>query len=172
MDNYSENSLFDQAFLLEEATDTCWKGLMENGHLLFQEENYQQACKFYEVALHEAQDIFLSAQVGTVYCDVCPASLLVPTAISLAESHYRQGDRSRAIKTLSLTVDRLSTALSDPGSPKDFSEKCAYHLGSALIKLTTLMRSLGASKELISEEIEKSQAAFFVFSKRAATPIH
>ncbi len=172
MDSYSENSLFDQPFLLEEPTDACWKALMDNGHLLFEEEKYQQACRFYEVAMHEAQDIFLSAQVGTVYCDLCPASLLVPSAVSLAESHYRQGERSRAIKTLSLAVDRLSTALSDPGAPQTFSEKCAYHLGSALIKLTTLMRSLGASKEMISAELEKSQAAFLIFSKRDAITKH
>ena len=172
MGMFSSDNHFDRISSVIEGSDTCWKRLMKGGHLFFQEQQFEEAGKYYEVALNEAQDIFLSAQIGTVYCDICPASLLIPSAISLADSQNRQGKGDQAVETLSTAIERLSIAISDPGSPQAFSEKCAYHLGSALIRLTTLMRNLGASQDKISAVLDRSQTAFLLFAKRDGTLKH
>jgi len=172
MKDHISDNLYNRPFLVEEKTDTCWKALTENGNMFFHEGNFQQAGKFYESALQEAEDIFLSAQIGTIYPDVAPAPMLVSSATNLAENHMQKGDGRLAFNTLSTTVGKLCTALNDPAAPTSFLEECAYHLGHVVVRLATLMRSLGASRGTITIEIEKTKTAFLNFSSRQASVKH
>lgn len=162
----------NHSFIVDETSDACWKSLTETGNMYFKEGNHQLAEDAYEIALSEAEDIFTSALLGAIYLDVSPALMLVSSATNLAKNHFQKGDGTQAFDILSKTVAHLSTALNDPDAPHEFIEECAYYLGYAILRLVTLMRSLGASKESISDEIDKTQNAFLFFSARQTNIKH
>jgi len=172
MKNRIAGTTFSHSFVAEEASDAHWKDLTKKANALFEDENFQQAGKFYETAYQEAEDIFLSAQIGTIYFDADPAPMLISSATNLAENHFQKGDHKLALYALSTALERLTTVLCDPGAPKVFAEQCAQHLGYGVTRLATLMRNLGVSKKSATIEIERAKIAFLNFSARQTATKH
>lgn len=152
-----------------ETTDGYWRTLTTNANALFRQDRFEEAEPLYKDAFLDAEDIFRSAQAGTVYPDAAPAPLLLTSAMNLAENYARKGEGSNAYKTLSRMLECLCTALHDPSTPQKFLEQCACQLAQGVSSLTSIMRTLGASNETIALEIETAKKAFLTFSSRQIT---
>ena len=149
-----------------ETSDECWKRLTRKANLYYEDGNFVKAELFYKLAMKEAEDIFIAAQLGTRFSDACPAPMLVASATNLTENLFQKGERGDAAKTLSSAIERMCSALVDKNAPADFLEECACHLGYAMTCLTNLMRRLGAPDDTIAVETQMAKDAFCVFSSR------
>ena len=166
MKNQSFKPRLNLPFIPEETPGKCWQHLTTNANILYHDGEYSKSLKLYETAYKEADDLFLSAQLGAQFEYISPAPMLVTSATNLAENQARNGKSDQACQTLASMINRLTTALNDPGAGKKFVEECAHHLSFAVMRLTTLMHKTGAPHQAIADEIEKSKQAFFSFASK------